>query len=98
MANTYEPKSYLWTLDTIGEVVATGKAVVIDHVIYIATTKDHVAVLQHADGSAALTIKAGATDASPVLWRAPKGGLLLNGMKLASKDSGTLYIYLVRGK
>jgi hypothetical protein len=95
MANdTASPR--LWTLDTVGVIIAKGTAVKVRRILFYPSTIDHTVLIQEygADGTLiqAIKIKASHTDVNPVSlpFNPP---LELNGFKLATIDGGSVDVY-----
>ncbi len=86
----------LWTLDTVGVIVAKSTIVKVRRVVFYPGGVDNDVLIQEygSDGTLiqAIKIKANQTDVNPVSipFDPP---LVLNGFKLATIDGGTLDVY-----
>jgi len=84
----------IWKIVETGTPVAAGKKVCIKKILFLPGAADNVLTIQHADGTEAIPLKAGATDASPVHLPFDGDGLVLDGLKIAAITAGVGYIYL----
>ncbi len=95
MNDVASPK--LWTLDTVGVIVAKSTIVKVRRILFYPSTIDHTVLIQEygADGTLiqAIKIKANHTDVNPVSIPFEPKALELNGFKLATIDGGSIDVY-----
>ena len=90
MANSFKATTQVWVVTSTGTLDTTSK--VIEEVVFIPSTAGDDLAITDVAGNAAITLKAGAADASPVHISFPHGRRMPD-VKVGTIDAGTAYIY-----
>ena len=95
MSNTYVSATYLWTVDSTGNLETEGCTVT--RVIYFPSAVNDDFQLTDTSDNLAIPLKASASDTSPVhidLTGEHGGGRRLPSLKVGTIDGGTAYVFL----
>ena len=90
MANAFKAMTQVWVVTSTGTLDTTPK--VIDEVVYVPSAANDDLSITDTSDNAAIVLKAGAADASPVHISFPNGRRLPS-VKVGTIDGGTAYIY-----
>jgi len=93
MANSYKSATGVWEVDSTSS-LSNFKRVCIRKIVYVPNQAGDNLVFQDSAGNNAITLPAGASDASPVHISYEPRGLWLNGIQCTTIDGGKAYVYI----
>jgi len=97
MGNSFKTSANVWVVDSVGTLVtdhANSKTVWVGQIVYIPSAADDDLVFQDTNSEPITTLKAGASDASPIRLPFQGRGKSVLGLKCSTIDGGTAYVYL----
>ena len=90
MANTYNGTTKLWICDEAGVLLVTGNRIIIEEIIYLPGAANDDLIILDGAGNPVVSLRAGASDASPIRWPAPPA--ITDGLQIQAIDDGTAQI------